>query len=155
MNARFFTTILSCIVLSLVLGCSTDATSITNSEILGTWRVSAIHNSSPTGPTLGPNIGEIVFITFKSDGSFSGTTSVNTFGGRFSTTSNSLIIREMETTEVADTVFGQAFYGSFDESRNSDTGFSEFETTLTDGSILNLQYQSFKFLTLSKQIPVD
>ncbi len=150
MNARFFTTIISCTVFIMILGCSTDAASVSNQKVLGTWHVSAIHNSSPTGPTLGPSPGEIISITFKTDGSFNGTTSVNTFRGQFSTTSNTLIIEEMETTEVADTIFGQAFYESFDESSNSSTGFSEYETTFPEENMLNLEYQGFKFLTLQK-----
>ncbi|WP_190810570.1 META domain-containing protein [Flagellimonas sp. S3867] len=151
MNFRFLTLSISFIVFALNFACSTDATSATNQKVLGTWLVLAIHNSSPSGPTLGPNTGEIISITFKNDGSFGGTTSVNTFGGQFSTTSNSLLIEELEITEVADTNFGRAFYESFDESRNSDTAFSEFKSVFTENNILNLEYQGFKFLTLQKQ----
>ncbi|MEX0315470.1 MAG: META domain-containing protein [Allomuricauda sp.] len=150
MKARLLTLTLSCIILTFVLGCSTDAAAVTEQRVLGTWQISAIHNSSPSGPTLGPNTGEIISITFRIDGSFSGSTSANTFGGRFSTTSNSLLIKELETTEVAETVFGQAFYESFDESRNSETGFSEFESVFAEENRLNLEYQGFKFLTLQK-----
>ncbi|MGW9684759.1 META domain-containing protein [Flagellimonas sp. 2504JD1-5] len=150
MKSRLLTSGLSYIVLALVLGCSTDASTVTEQRVLGVWQISAIHNSSPSGPTLGPNTGEIISITFRNDGSFSGTTSANTFGGRFSATSDALVIEELETTEVAETVFGQAFYESFNESRNSGTGFSEFGSVFTGENILNLEYQEFKFLTLQK-----
>ncbi|MGX1928237.1 META domain-containing protein [Flagellimonas sp. 2504JD4-2] len=150
MKACLLTSTLCYLVLALVSGCSSDDTTVTEQRVLGTWQVSAIHNSSPTGPTLGPNTGEIISITFRNDGGFSGTTSANTFSGRFSTTSNAVVIEELETTEVAETVFGQAFYESFNESRNSDTGFSEFESVFTNGNSLNLEYQGFKFLTLQK-----
>nr|WP_299382452.1 META domain-containing protein [Allomuricauda sp.] len=137
-------------LLSIVFGCSGDDSQITNQDVLGLWHITAIHNSSPTGPTLGPNTGETIAITFSSNGTFNGTTSVNSFSGRFSTTVDQVIIQQMVTTEVADTPFGQAFYESFTEAMDSDTGHSVFDLEIGNSDNLLLQYQSFKFLNLQK-----
>ncbi len=135
----------------LLLSCTSDDVSGNNQKVVGEWHVVAIHNSSPTGPTLGPNPGEVISIIFTQNGSFTGTTSANNFGGDNTVSETILTIEEMITTEVADTLFGQAFYESFNESRNPDTGFSEFELSFQNGNTLNLEYQGFKFLSLQKQ----
>ncbi|WP_420401590.1 META domain-containing protein [Flagellimonas sp.] len=134
-----------------LIACTGDDVDVDNQKIIGEWQVTAIHNSSPSGPTLGPLTGEIISIIFFQNGTFEGTTSANTFGGEFSATDTTLFIEEMITTEVADTVFGQAFYEAFEGSRSTDTGFSEFELSFQDGNLLNLEYQNFKFLGLQKQ----
>jgi len=151
MKAGFLNFIAVLLMLLLNLGCSTDSEDITNTEILGEWNIVAIHNSSPSGPTIGPNSGEIISIRFSQNGDFNGTTSANTYGGGYSTSATVLFIKEMITTEVADTTFGQAFYEAFNESRNTETKFSEFEINLQDENTLTLEYQDFKFLTLQKQ----
>ena len=133
------------------IACTGDDVDVNNQKIIGEWQVTAIHNSSPSGPTLGPLTGEIISIIFFPNGTFEGTTSANTFGGEFSATDTTLFIEEMITTEVADTMFGQAFYEAFEGSRGTDTGFSEFELSFQDGNRLNLEYQNFKFLGLQKQ----
>ncbi|TMU54912.1 META domain-containing protein [Flagellimonas algicola] len=134
-----------------LITCTGDDVDVDNQKIIGEWQVVAIYNSSPSGPTLGPLAGEIISIIFFKNGTFEGTTSANTFGGEFSASDTHLVIEEMITTEVADTVFGQAFYETFEESRSTDTGFSEFELSFQEGSRLHLEYQSFKFLGLQKQ----
>lgn len=153
MKTSFIKTTITCFLFSLIFSCNNDSETIENQNILGTWHVVAIHSSSPTGPTLGPNTeeGEVISIIFPSNGEFMGTTSANSFGGRSSSTENKLFIQEMVTTEVADTSFGQAFYEAFNESINSETGFSEFEITIQDEDMLNLEHNGFKFLTLQKQ----
>lgn len=138
------------LVLCLICGCNDDSGVSDNKNIVGAWQVMAIHNSSPSGPTLGPNSGEVISIIFLKDEKFTGTTSVNTFGGEYSATENRLLIKEMFTTEVADTNFGNAFYETFNESRNSGTGFSEFEITVQEENMLNLEFKEFKFISLQK-----
>lgn len=140
-----------CLLLCLVFSCNNDAEPANNAEILGTWHITAIHDSSPSGPTLGPLDGEVISIIFPSNGEFMGTTSVNTFGGRSSTEGRRLFIEELVTTEVADTNFGQTFYDAFSQSLNVETGFSEFEIAVQDEEVLHLEYNGFKFLTLQKQ----
>ncbi|KQC30474.1 hypothetical protein [Flagellimonas eckloniae] len=151
MKTSFFKKTVACLLFSLIFSCNNDSETIENQIILGTWHVVAIHSSSPTGLTLGPNTEEVISIIFPRNGEFMGTTSVNSFGGRSSSTENMLFIEEMVTTEVADTSFGQAFYDAFNESINSETGFSEFEIAVQDEDELNLEHNGFKFLTLQRQ----
>lgn len=134
-----------------LIACTGDDVDVDNQKLIGEWHVTAIHNSSPSGPTLGPLTGEIISIIFFQNGTFEGTTSANTFGGQFSASDTHLFIEEMITTEVTDTVFGQAFYEGFEDSRSTDTGFSEFELSFQEGNRLDLEYHNFKFLGLQKQ----
>lgn len=151
MGARlinYISTLLCC----LLFACNNDDSEpIGSPALLGEWQVVAIHNSSPSGPTMAPGPGEIISIVFAQNESFTGNTSANTFGGKFSVSGSMLIIGEMFTTEAADTTFGQAFYETFNESRNPETGFSEFELSFQDENRLDLEYQDFKFLSLEKQ----
>lgn len=146
-----FVSIIVVLVLCLSSGCNDDSGVSSNQSIVGEWQIVAIHNSSPSGPTLGPNSGEVISIIFSKDEKFAGTTSVNTFGGEYSASENKLSIKEMFTTEVADTNFGRAFYETFNESRNSETGFSEFEIEVQNGNMLNLEFKDFKFISLQKK----
>ncbi|WP_420603330.1 META domain-containing protein [Flagellimonas sp.] len=151
MPTRFKLLATGIIISLLVIGCSEDAERKIEGDIVGKWQVNAIHNSSPSGPTLGPTSGEVISITFDDNGKFTGATSVNSFKGSYSATETILLIREITTTEVADTNFGQAFYESISESRNTTTGFSEFAIDFKDENNLNLEYLGFKFLTLQKE----
>ncbi|WP_396591057.1 META domain-containing protein [Allomuricauda sp. R78024] len=146
-----FVSIIAVLVLCLSCGCNDDSGVSSNQSIVGEWQIVAIHNSSPSGPTLGPNSGEVISIIFSKDEKFAGTTSANTFGGEYSASENKLLIKEMFTTEVADTNFGRAFYETFNESRNSETGFSEFEMAVQDENMLNLEFKDFKFISLQKK----
>lgn len=143
--------IIAVLVLCLICTCNDDSGVSDNQNIVGAWQIMAIHNSSPSGPTLGPNSGEVISIIFLKDEKFTGTTSANTFGGEYSATENKLLIKEMFTTEVADTNFGNAFYETFNESRNSETGFSEFEIAVKAENMLNLEFKEFKFISLQKK----
>ncbi|MEM9648161.1 MAG: META domain-containing protein [Bacteroidota bacterium] len=140
----------------LVLGiwlvsCDDDSDTAANQNIAGDWHITAIHNSSPSGPTLGPNPNEIVAISFQENGAFNGTTSVNTFNGRFSVNGETLFITEMVTTEVADTPFGNAFYEALDESRDGTSATSQFGLSSQPENRLELSHSDFKFLVLQKQ----
>lgn len=146
-----FVSIIAVLALCLSSGCNDDSGVSSNQNIVGEWQIVAIHNSSPSGPTLGPNSGEVISIIFSKDEKFAGTTSANTFGGEYSASENKLLIKEMFTTEVADTNFGRAFYETFNESRNSETGFSEFEIAVQDENMLNLEFKDFKFISLQKK----
>ncbi|UII81403.1 META domain-containing protein [Flagellimonas sp. CMM7] len=143
--------IIAVLVLCLICTCNDDSGVSDNQNIVGAWHIMAIHNSSPSGPTLGPNTGEVISIIFLENGKFTGTTSANTFGGEYSATENRLLIKEMFTTEVADTNFGNVFYETFNESRNSETGFSEFEIVVKAENMLNLEFKEFKFISLQKR----
>ncbi|MEO9513039.1 MAG: META domain-containing protein [Flavobacteriaceae bacterium] len=151
MKSRFFKAIILSFLFSFGYSCNDDTEPTLNGNILGTWHVVAIHNSSPTGSTLGPLDEEVIAIIFPSNGEFMGTTSVNSFGGRSSTEEQQLFIEELVTTKVADTNFGQAFYQAFSESMNVETGFSEFEIAKQNDDTLHLEHNGFKFLTLQKQ----
>ncbi len=140
------------ILLPVWFGCSSDDSNpIVNRSILGQWRVTAVHNSSPTGPTIGPNDDEVISLTFTASGTFSGTTSANTFNGRYDATEDKLFIEELISTEVAETNFGQAFYGAFTDSQSFNNGVSEFEIVIQNDDRFNLEYQGFKFMTLERQ----
>lgn len=134
----------------MLLGCNDDDDLIVNPSILGEWQVVGILNTSPTGPILAPPEGEVISITFTASKSFSGTTSVNSFGGRFRTSDDTLIFDEMVSTEVAETAFGLAFYDAFYDTDNSDTGLTSFEIAIQDENTVRLEYQEFKFLILQR-----
>lgn len=146
-----FVSIMAVLALCIICGCKDDSGVFGNQNILGEWQIIAIHNSSPSGPTLGPNSGEVISIIFLQNAKFTGTTSSNTFGGEYSATENMLLIKEMFTTEIAETNFGNAFYETFNESRNSETGFSEFEIVVQAENMLNLEFNDFKFISLQKK----
>lgn len=148
---KSFPSIMAVLIFCLICGCKDDSGVFGNQNIIGEWQIMAVHNSSPSGPTLGPNSGEVISIIFSQNAKFTGTTSANTFGGEYSATENKLLVKEMFTTEVADTNFGIAFYETFNESRNSETGFSEFEITIIAENTLNLEFKDFKFLSLQKK----
>lgn len=139
------------LLLSIFLSCSNDTNSASDLRLLGTWHISAIHNSSPSGPTLGPNEGELITLNFAKNGSLSGNTPANTFGGNYSTTFNNLRLKGFFSTEVAEGEFGSAFFGSLTDSWNAEIESSEFEMVFSSDNLLNLEYQGFKFLTLQKQ----
>ncbi|MEL6918782.1 MAG: META domain-containing protein [Bacteroidota bacterium] len=123
-----------------------DQNSDLENSILGLWNITAIHNSSPQGRTLGPGDGEVIEITFKDDGSFMGSTSVNSFGGSYRVMGDLLTISEFMTTEVSDTFYGVAFYGALDDSFNSTTNFNEFKLSLENDILtLNFNYCLFRF----------
>lgn len=134
----------------MLFGCSDDDDLIVNRSILGEWQVVGILNTSPTGPILAPVEGETITITFTQSKSFSGTTSANSFSGRFRTSDDTLIFDGMASTDVAETVFGLAFFNAFYDADNSDTGLTSFQIAIQDESTLRLEYQEFRFLILQR-----
>ena len=97
-----------------VFSCSSsDDGSSGNSAILGTWRVLEVTISEQTLTQRTPN-DETLTITFENDGTFSGSTSANTFSGRYQVNNMTLTMLEFTTTEAADTTFGGAFYGAIE-----------------------------------------
>ena len=148
MTNNFFTSTFILVVFLFFMGCNDDDSSSSTNRLTGQWSITAISNSSPTGPVIGPGDGEVISITFVQNGEFSGSTSINSFGGRFTTNSDSLLINELVTTEALDTFFGQAFYQAVFDSSNENQNASEFEIVRISESSINLVYDGFKFLTL-------
>nr|WP_299343484.1 META domain-containing protein [Allomuricauda sp.] len=132
------------------VGCSDDDP-VQNQTLLGQWELVAISASdSPIGPVLEPAEGETISITFQGNGEFSGSTSINAFGGTNSTDNDTLFINEMISTQALDTEFGQAFYQAINDSSNGAGEPSIFEMTFVGEDILNLEYNGFKFLSLER-----
>ena len=150
MTNNFFTTTFALVVYFFFMGCNDDDSSSNTNTLSGQWSIVAISNSSPTGPVIGPVDGEVISITFVQNGEFSGSTSINSFGGRFSTNDDTLLINELVTTEALDTFFGQAFYQAMVDSSTQNQNASEFEIVRINESSFNLVYDNFKFLTLER-----
>lgn len=142
--------VLGFILTLFFVGCNSDDDSITNNLVAGEWQVVTIHNSSPTGPTLGPNEGEVISVNFARSGALNGTTSSNTFGGEFSVSGNTLSIGRLYSTEVAETPFGIAFFGAFSHGLDSSNDLSEFELVFENDDQVNLTYRNFMFLSLQR-----
>ncbi|MCL6266819.1 META domain-containing protein [Flagellimonas myxillae] len=136
--------------LALFSSCDEDDNAVDNLRIVGEWQIAAIHNSSPSGPTMGPGDGEVISIIFRRNGEFAGSTSANSFSGSYTASDSQLIIEQMITTEAGDTPYGQAFYSSLSEAMDSTTNFSVFSLNFEDNNTLMLEFLGFKFLNLQK-----
>ena len=135
--------LLGALLLCFIYSCNDDPSINTDQGLLGSWQVTAIHNSSPSGPTIGPGPEEEITITFMSDGTFTGTTSVNTFNGRYVIEIPTLTLLEFTTTEVLDTAFGTAFYGAIANAIVPNETFARFEY-VQDGNRVTLYNREIK-----------
>lgn len=100
---------------TLVLSCSnSDDNDSNNSPLLGTWRVLEVLVSDQTLTQRSPS-DETISMTMESGGTFSGSTSVNSFSGRYEVNQSTLTMLEFTTTEVADTPFAGVFYEAISE----------------------------------------
>jgi len=138
------------LLIAFTFACNSDSeASFDAIDIVGEWRIIAIHTSTPQGPTIGSPEDEIVQITFLNEGGFLGTTSINSFGGQYTATNGMLSIEEFITTEALDTAFGQEFYSAINQSFNAETNFNDFELSM-ENTGLTLSFGDFGFLTLIK-----
>ena len=113
-------------VLSLLftLACDNSDDPIDN-PVAGTWRIVSIQVSQDALALLTPP-DERITIAFEADGTFTGTTSVNQFSGRYEFENVTLTMLEFATTEVADTTFGNAFYQSITAAQVPNTTTAQF-----------------------------
>ncbi len=110
----------------LLFGLSCDSSDDTvDNPVSGTWRIVTIQVSQQNLALFTPPDERIV-ISFNSDGNFSGSTSVNQFSGRYELNNTTLTMLEFTTTEVADTVFGTAFYQSITAAQVPNTTTAQF-----------------------------
>ncbi|MEO0506364.1 MAG: hypothetical protein AAF090_09440 [Bacteroidota bacterium] len=151
MKRKFLTPILG-LVLVLLVSCNDDDNQTDTNTLAGEWRITAISNSdSPLGPVLEPEAGEEISIQFLRNGVFTGSTSRNEFSGDSSVSSNELAVSALLTTEVAETIFGDAFYGAMYDSGNTNSGLSVFNMIIIDDDNINLEYNDFKFMSIERK----
>lgn len=120
-----------------------------NNPLFATWRLSAVKVSDATLTQQAPN-DEDILITLEDDGTFSGSTSANTFQGRYELQGNTLTMTEFSSTEVADTPFAGAFYESITEAQVPDTTYAQFGYSF-EGTMMTLIFGSEGFMTLQAQ----
>ncbi len=138
------------LVVCFCVGCDTESDATFNPiNVEGVWRVSAIHNSTPQGPTVGAPDDEDIIITFLSDGTFTGTTTVNTFDGNYAVNGTTLRIVELLTTEVGETSFGFLFYDALDAAA-AQTNVTDFELSFSNTGI-DLGFNNFQFISLTRE----
>ncbi|WP_422858359.1 META domain-containing protein [Flagellimonas sp. S174] len=136
---------------TLLLACNNDDSDSIENGLTGQWSIVAISISdSPIGPVIKPGDDEVISVNFSQNGEFSGTTSINSFGGRSTANDNTLLIKELVSTDALDTFFGQAFYQAMSESSNQNRQASVFTISFIDENTLNLVYDEFKFLTFER-----
>jgi hypothetical protein len=102
-------------VVAVAVSCNdSDDGANDDSAVLGTWRIIEVKISDQALTQRSPN-DEIITITFENGGSYEGSTSANTFSGRYEVNGATLTLLEFETTEAADTAFAGVFYGAIEE----------------------------------------
>ena len=143
----FLTTFL---LLAVCIACDNSSDdSQPNNPLFATWRISAVKVSDATLTQQAPN-GEDILISFEEDGTFSGTTSANSFQGRYELQGNTLTMTEFFSTEVADTPFAGAFYESITEAQVPDTTYAQFGYSF-EGNVMTVIFGSEGFMTLQAQ----
>ncbi len=128
-----------CVVVQPMLNSCSEDDSIASNVFVGEWRITSIQVSEATLNQLSPTE-ETISITFNADGSYSGNTSVNAFGGRYRLDgTNTLTLLEFMTTEVADTQFATAFYAAIEAAIVSDSTFAQLSYVF-EGNTVRLTF---------------
>ena len=123
------------LIIGTIISCSDSDDSSSESPLNGNWRVVSIKVSNATLAQQAPDNEDIV-INFSADGEFTGSTSVNQFSGTYETISDSLTMLSFETTEVADTRLGTAFYTSITNAQVPNTTFAQFGFAFDSGNLI-------------------
>ena len=116
------------IVISANIACSDSENEAQASPVLGSWRVQEVKISDETLTQRAPSDEDIV-ITFEEGGSFTGSTSANTFGGRYELEGTTLTMTGFSSTEVADTPFAGVFFDAVAEAIVPNTTYAQFGFT--------------------------
>lgn len=114
---------------------NSDDVSSDNSLISGTWRVLEVKITDQAQTQRSPNE-EIITIRFNEGESFTGSTSVNSFNGRYQTNQSTLSMLEFSTTEVADTSFAGAFYNAISAAIVSGSTQASFQFRLDSEDLI-------------------
>lgn len=123
---KVFKIVLICaMVVFANMSCSDSENEPQASPVLGSWRVEEVKISDETLTQRAPSDEDII-ITFEEGGSFTGTTSANTFGGRFELEGTTLTMTEFSSTEVADTPFAGVFFDAVAEAIVPNTTYAQF-----------------------------
>lgn len=123
------------LTLGILNSCSDSDDSPAESPVAGNWIVVSIKVSNATLVQLAPD-NEDIIIDFGANGQFSGNTSVNQFSGTYETNSDTLTMLSFETTEVADTRLGTAFYTSITSAQVPDATFAQFGFSFDSGNLI-------------------
>jgi hypothetical protein len=113
------------IVVCANVSCSDSDNDAEASPVSGSWRVEEVKISDGTLTQRAPNDEDII-ITFEEGGAFTGSTSANTFGGRYEIEGTTLTMTEFTTTEVADTPFAGVFFDAISEAIVPNTTYAQF-----------------------------
>jgi len=128
-------TVFAILFLGTLLSCSDSDDSSSEAPLAGNWRVVSIKVSNATLVQQAPDNEDIV-INFSANGEFTGSTSVNQFSGTYETISDSMTMLSFQTTEVADTRLGTAFYTSITNAQVPNTTFAQFGFTFDSGNLI-------------------
>lgn len=127
--------VITFVILGAMISCNESDDSSTDAPLVGNWRVVSIKVSSATLAQQAPDNEDIV-IDFSSNGEFSGSTSVNQFSGSYETISDTMTMLSFQTTEVADTRLGTAFYTSITNAQVPNTTFAQFGFNFDSGNLI-------------------
>ncbi|WP_343487045.1 META domain-containing protein [Allomuricauda sp. d1] len=139
------------VVVLCFISCSTDADEIENNSnaLSGSWQVMTVQVSSDEFTQEAPN-GEVIEITFANDGRFTGSTSNNTFGGRYELDGMVLTMLEFTTTEVADTPYAGIFYDAIEAAILPGTTRAQFDFELSEAGTLTLRFSDSGVMALQR-----
>ena len=121
--------------LGILISCSDSDDSSSEASLAGNWRVVSIKVSNATLVQQAPDNEDIV-INFSANGDFTGSTSVNQFSGTYETISDTMTMLSFQTTEVADTRLGTAFYTSITNAQVPNTTFAQFGFSFDSGNLI-------------------
>ena len=108
------------------ISCSdSDEGSNDSSPVQGTWRILEVKVSDQSLNQRSPN-DEMITITFEEAGSFMGSTSANTFSGRYELNGSTITMLEFTSTEAADTAFAGVFYNAIEAAIIPNTTQAQF-----------------------------
>lgn len=123
-------------ILTAVVSCSdSDDEDNANSPVVGTWRITEVQVSNQTLNQRSPE-DETISITFEAGTDYSGSTSSNTFDGRYEVDQTTLTLLEFTTTEVADTPFAGVFYEAIEEAIVPNTTYAQFALSFESQNLL-------------------
>ena len=136
---RSIVLVLCCTLLQTIMSSCSEDGNPAQDTLVGQWRLTSVQVSNATSNQFATEEETIRWV-FEINGDYIGNTTVNQFSGRYRLdASNTVTLLEFQTTEVADTQLGNAFYAAITEAIVSDTTFAQLRYTLT-GNTLTLTF---------------
>lgn len=145
--------VLFIIILTSILGCSSDKSNSLNDDLVGKWKLIGFVNETNGAILIASdfeNSNEIT-IDFKEDFNYVGSTVLNEFFGGYliNESKDILIFKGFFTTEVNETEWGHLFYDNLRLNYNQTTQSWDNKYELLD-DMLKLYYSENEFMKFEK-----